>query len=32
MPFVAKRVKVTGSEFDKGGLATIAIQTIEPAP
>ena len=31
MPFVAKRVKITGSEFDKGGLASIAIRTIEPA-
>lgn len=31
LPFVAKRVKVTGAEFDKGGLVTIAIKTIEPA-
>lgn len=31
MPFIAKRVKVTGSEYDKGGLASIAIKTVEAA-
>ena len=31
MPFIEKKVKVTGTAFDKGGLNSIAIKTIEPA-
>jgi hypothetical protein len=32
MPFIEKRVKITGMASEKGGLAGIAIKTIEPAP
>ena len=31
MPFIEKKVKVTGVELDKGGLAGIAIKTISAA-
>ena len=31
MPFLDKKVKVTGSAIDKGGVNGIAIKTIEPA-
>jgi hypothetical protein len=31
MPFIEKRVKVTGTELQKGGLKGIAIKTVEPA-
>ena len=32
MPFIEKRVKVTGTVLEKGGLKGIAIKTLEPAP
>ena len=32
MPFIEKRVKVTGTVLEKGGLKGIAIKTVEPAP
>jgi hypothetical protein len=32
MPFIEKKVKVTGTALDKGGLSGIAIKTIEAAP
>jgi hypothetical protein len=32
MPYIEKRVKVTGTEMQKGGLKGIAIKTIEAAP
>jgi len=32
VPFIEKKVKVTGTLLEKGGLKGIAIQTIEPAP
>jgi hypothetical protein len=32
MPFIEKRVKVTGTEMQKGGLRGIAIKTVEAAP
>ena len=32
MPFIEKRVKVTGTILEKGGLKGIAIKTVEPAP
>ena len=31
-PFIEKRVKVTGTELQKGGLKGIAIKTVEPVP
>ena len=31
MPFVEKKVKVTGTLLEKGGLAGLTIKTIEPA-
>ena len=31
IPFIEKRVKVTGTELQKGGLKGIAIKTVEPA-
>ena len=31
-PFIEKRVKVTGTVLEKGGLKGIAIQTVEAAP
>ena len=31
LPFVEKKVKVTGTLLEKGGLAGITIKTIEPA-
>ncbi|HZT69376.1 MAG TPA: hypothetical protein VFC10_06475 [Terriglobia bacterium] len=31
LPFVEKKVKVTGSLLEKGGLAGLTIKTIEPA-
>jgi hypothetical protein len=30
MPFIEKRVKVTGTVLEKGGLKGIAIKTVEP--
>lgn len=32
MPFIEKKVKVTGTVMEKGGLKGIAIKTVEPAP
>jgi hypothetical protein len=32
MPFIEKRVKVTGTVLEKGGLKGIAIKTVEAAP
>jgi hypothetical protein len=32
MPFIEKRVKVTGTVMEKGGLKGIAVKTVEPAP
>ena len=32
MPFIEKRVKVSGTILEKGGLKGIAIKTVEPAP
>ena len=32
IPFIEKRVKVTGTVLEKGGLKGIAIKTVEPAP
>jgi predicted lipoprotein with Yx(FWY)xxD motif len=32
MPFIEKRVKVTGTILEKGGLKGIAIKTVEAAP
>jgi hypothetical protein len=32
MPFIEKRVKVTGTILEMGGLKGIALQTVEPAP
>jgi hypothetical protein len=32
MPFIEKRVKVTGTVLEKGGLKGIAIKTVESAP
>jgi hypothetical protein len=32
MPFVEKKVKVTGTAVDRGGLSGVAIKTIEAAP
>ena len=32
MPFIEKKVKVTGAVLEKGGLKGIAIKTIEAAP
>ena len=32
MPFIEKRVKVTGTILEKGGLQGIAIKTVEPGP
>jgi hypothetical protein len=31
MPFIEKKVKITGLAFDKGGLAGVSIKTIELA-
>jgi hypothetical protein len=31
MPFIEKKVKVTGTAVDRGGLTGIAIKTIEAA-
>jgi hypothetical protein len=32
MPFIEKRVKVTGTIMEKGGLKGIALKTVEAAP
>lgn len=32
MPFIEKKVKVTGTAMEKGGLEGIAIKTVEAAP
>jgi hypothetical protein len=31
MPWIEKKVKVTGTQFDRGGMTGIAIMNVEPA-